>query len=260
MPRVRARGTSRQEFDRQAATYDSEVVSTMPGYSELHQMLVWGIPFMPTRSFRVLELGVGTGTLTALLLETFPHATVRGIDISSKMIAASRRKLRPWSERVELHQGDIDDFDPAEKFDAIVSALAIHHLSHAKKRQLFRRISSALTPGGYFGDGDDHLPEDPTFDARFAQIAATIPPPAGPEADRGAVPSGSGTSMRGSTTRGGSGMRWTGSGARGSSTSASHGSSSLRPSSGRTGRSRPPRGTQRLFIWGRRPNDAAGMG
>ena len=82
MPRARTRGTSRQEFDREAATYDSEVVSTMPGYTELHQMLVWGIPFMPTRSFRVLELGVGTGTLTAVLLETFPHATVRGIDIS----------------------------------------------------------------------------------------------------------------------------------------------------------------------------------
>ncbi len=173
------RRSSRQEFDREAATYDSEVVSTMPGYSELHQMLVWGIPFMPTRSFRVLELGVGTGTLTALLLETFPHATVRGIDLSSKMIAASRRKLRPWKDRVELHQGDIDEFDPAEKFDAIVSALAIHHLTHAKKRRLFRRISAALTPGGYFGDGDDHLPEDPTFDARFAQIAATIPAPAG---------------------------------------------------------------------------------
>jgi len=179
MPGPKRRGTSRQEFDREAATYDAEVASTMPGYSELHQMIVWGIPYMPTRAFRVLELGVGTGTLTALLLETFPHATVRGIDLSPRMIGASRAKLRPWKDRVELRTGDIDDVDPSEKFDAVVSALAIHHLSHSKKRRLFRRIHDALPPGGYFGDGDDHLPEDPTFDARFAQIAAAIPPPAG---------------------------------------------------------------------------------
>jgi len=188
MPRAGVRETGRHEFDREAATYDSEVVVTMPGYSELHQMLVWGIPFMPTRAFRVLELGVGTGTLTALLLETFPHATVRGVDISPKMIALCRRKLRPWRDRVELHQGDIDDFDPRERFEVVVSALAIHHLSHAKKRRLFRKISSALTPGGYFGDGDDHLPEDPTFDARFAQIAAAIPPPAGARGRSGRSP------------------------------------------------------------------------
>jgi tRNA (cmo5U34)-methyltransferase len=188
MPRGRARGTSRQEFDREAATYDSEVVSTMPGYTELHQMLVWGIPFMPTRSFRVLELGVGTGTLTAVLLETFPHATVRGIDISPRMIAESRRKLRPWQDRVELQTGELDDLDPSEKFDAIVSALAIHHLSDAKKQRLFRRVYEALTPGGYFGDGDDHLPEDSTFDARFAQIASTIPAPEGSGGHSGRSP------------------------------------------------------------------------
>lgn len=188
MPRARTREAGRQEFDREAATYDTDVPSTMPGYSELHQMLVWGIPFMPTRAFRVLELGVGTGTLTALLLETFPHATVRGIDISSKMITQSRRKLRPWKDRVELHQGDIDDLDPVDTYDVVVSALAIHHLSDAKKRRLFRRIVSVLTPGGYFGDGDDHLPEDPTFDSRFAQIAAAIPPPAGARGRSGRSP------------------------------------------------------------------------
>jgi tRNA (cmo5U34)-methyltransferase len=188
MPRSRTLGSSRQEFDREAATYDSEVASTMPGYSELHQMLVWGVPYLPTRSFRILELGVGTGTLTALLLESFPHATVRGIDISPRMIAASRAKLRPWKDRVELRTGDLDDVDPDEKFDAVVSALAIHHLSHAKKRRLFGRLFDALPPGGYFGDGDDHLPEDPTFDARFAQIAASIPPPAGSRGRSGRSP------------------------------------------------------------------------
>lgn len=176
MPRRTPVAAPRAEFDREAATYDASVRGTMPAYNELHQMIVWGIPFMPTRAFRVLELGVGTGTLSALLLEAFPHATLNGIDLSPRMIEASRRKLRRWGDRVELSTGDLGDFDLDQPYEVVVSALAIHHLSDPKKRLLMRRISRALTPDGYFGDGDDHLPEDPQFDARFAQVAATLLP------------------------------------------------------------------------------------
>jgi cyclopropane fatty-acyl-phospholipid synthase-like methyltransferase len=35
-------------------------------------------------------------------------------------------------------------------FDAIVSALAIHHLEDAEKRSLFARIHERLRPGGVF--------------------------------------------------------------------------------------------------------------
>ncbi|MGA8710869.1 MAG: class I SAM-dependent methyltransferase, partial [Thermoplasmata archaeon] len=68
---------------------------------------------------------------------------------------------------------------PLEKFeerpyDAVVSALAIHHLSDTDKPKLFRRIYRNLPRGGYFGDADDHLPEDPIFDQRYAQIASSL--------------------------------------------------------------------------------------
>jgi tRNA (cmo5U34)-methyltransferase len=142
----------------------------MPGYSDLHWMLSRGIPFLPTRSIRVLELGVGTGTLTELLLSEFPHAEVTGVDISPKMIARARTKLREYRGRVELVPGPLEEFREGE-YDVVVSALAIHHLSDPAKWRLFRRIHRSLAPGGYFGDGDDHLPEDSVFDSRFAQIA-----------------------------------------------------------------------------------------
>lgn len=185
---VPRRSAPRDEFDRQAATYDAEAINTMPGYTELHQMLAWGVPFLPTRSFRILELGVGTGTLSRLLLETFPHAHLTGIDLSPRMIAACRAKTKPFHERVTLSTGELDDFDRDRSYDVVISALAIHHLSDAHKRRLFRRIAGVLAPDGYFGDGDDHLPEDPTFDARFAQIASTIPPPEDASGPGGRLP------------------------------------------------------------------------
>lgn len=165
---------SRSEFDREAAAYDTRVAETMPGYTELHDMLIWGIPFLPTRAFRLLELGVGTGTLTGRLLETFPHATLTGIDLSPKMIALARRKLRPFKDRVELLQSHLAEFDLPGPFDAVVSSLAIHHLTNPEKTELFRKLRALLPPGGYFGDADDHLPEDPVFDSRFSQIAEQL--------------------------------------------------------------------------------------
>jgi tRNA (cmo5U34)-methyltransferase len=168
-----ARGM-RHEFDLEASGYDRTAQSSMPGYSDLHRTLIWGIPFVPTRAFRVLELGVGTGTLTAQILEGFPHAHVTGVDLSPRMITRARTKLRPYRDRVELVAGDLGAFDE-RPYDVVVSALAIHHLRDSEKWRLFRRIFRCLPPGGYFGDADDHLPEDPIFDTRYAQIASMLP-------------------------------------------------------------------------------------
>jgi SAM-dependent methyltransferase len=163
---------ARREFDREAADYDRTAQVSMPAYSDLHRMLLGGIPYVRTRAFRVLELGVGTGTLSALLLTEFPHARLTGIDLSPRMIARARAKLRPFRDRVELVSCDIAKFEE-RPYDAIVSALAIHHLTDPEKWRLFRRIRRSLSPGGYFGDADDHLAEDPTFDTRWAHIAST---------------------------------------------------------------------------------------
>jgi tRNA (cmo5U34)-methyltransferase len=164
--------TLRAEFDREARGYDRTARASMPAYTELHRTLVRGVPFLPTRAFRVLELGVGTGALTSALLGTFPHATVVGLDVSPKMIAAARRRLHAFRDRVELFAGRLEESWEG-RYDVIVSALAIHHLEDREKWRLFRRVFRSLEHGGYFGDGDDHLPEDPLFDSRFAQIAAS---------------------------------------------------------------------------------------
>lgn len=166
----------RREFDREARAYDRTARASMPGYIDLHRTLLGGIPYVGTRGFRILELGVGTGTLSSLVLREFPHATLTGVDLSPRMIAKARAKLRPFRDRVELVSGDIADFEQ-RPYDAVVSALAIHHLTDPQKWRLFRRVYRCLPRGGYFGDADDHLAEDPTFDNRWAQIASSMSAP-----------------------------------------------------------------------------------
>ncbi len=56
-----------------------------------------------------------------------------------------------FGERASYVQADFTDPLPGEEpWDAIVSALAIHHLDDAQKLELFGRLHEGLWPGGVF--------------------------------------------------------------------------------------------------------------
>ena len=52
---------------------------------------------------------------------------------------------------------NINDHPLSGKFDAIWSALAIHHLSASEKQQLFKDVYNQLKPGGIFVNADQSL-------------------------------------------------------------------------------------------------------
>ena len=109
---------------------------------------------------RVLELGIGTGETAQRLLEANPSAFVVGVDASSEMLAHARAALP--SERVELVEARLEDPLPVGPFDAVVTALAVHHLDGPGKADLFRRVSAVLAPCGRFVMGDVIVPSDPS--------------------------------------------------------------------------------------------------
>jgi tRNA (cmo5U34)-methyltransferase len=70
--------------------------------------------------------------------------------------------LAKAAERLAAHHpalvvADMNDALPAGEFDVIMSALAIHHLEHAQKRDLFARVHRALAPGGMFVNAEQML-------------------------------------------------------------------------------------------------------
>ena len=58
---------------------------------------------------------------------------------------------------------------PPGPFDAVVSALSIHHLSHEQKAALFKRIYQSLRPGGIFINADQALGETEKIDAHYRE-------------------------------------------------------------------------------------------
>ena len=61
----------------------------------------------------------------------------------------------------DLRVSRLEDPLPEGPFNLVVSALAVHHLAADRKRDLFRRIAFALSPGGCFVLGDVVVPERP---------------------------------------------------------------------------------------------------
>jgi tRNA (cmo5U34)-methyltransferase len=106
----------------------------------------------------VLELGVGTGETARRVLERHPDARLTAIDESPPMLEQARTSL-PAS--ADLRAGRLQDALPAGPYDAVVSALAVHHLTSAEKRDLFARVASVLRPGGLFVFADVVVPERP---------------------------------------------------------------------------------------------------
>jgi trans-aconitate 2-methyltransferase len=91
---------------------------------------------------RIVDLGCGTGTVTALLRARWPRARLTGVDSSREMLERARTALPD----VDWECGDLAAWAPAEPADLVVSNAALHWLDdHAT---LFPRLLSHLRHGG----------------------------------------------------------------------------------------------------------------
>jgi trans-aconitate 2-methyltransferase len=93
-----------------------------------------------------LDVGCGSGRLTALLLERLPRGRVVALDRTPSMIAAARGTLAPFGARVEVREMDVLELRDRDAFDLVFSTATFHWIhDHAR---LFRVLFAALRPGG----------------------------------------------------------------------------------------------------------------
>ena len=97
----------------------------------------------PAERSRVLDLGCGTGELTALAHERLQAADTLGIDASSNMLGSAPAGVHP-DLRFELCR--IEDFVPSASYDVVLSNAALHWVEDHPA--LFERLLGWLVPGG----------------------------------------------------------------------------------------------------------------
>ena len=120
----------------------------MPCFESFYGTAVDVIGLRESSVRRVLDLGAGTGLLSAAVLARYPQAELVALDGAAEMLEHARERLSGWS--VTTVVADLRERLPDGPFDAVVSALAIHHLEDPDKRGLIERVHEALRPGGVF--------------------------------------------------------------------------------------------------------------
>jgi tRNA (cmo5U34)-methyltransferase len=122
----------------------------------------------------VLDLGAGTGALSAAVLGSLPGAHVTLLDVDTDMLDEARRRLAPFAERVRFREGSF--LDPLPEADAMVASLALHHVHDLDaKADLYRSINEALVPGGVFLNLDAAITEGARLNAQtFDRWAARM--------------------------------------------------------------------------------------
>lgn len=141
-------------FDADAKAYDDRIIKHVNGYLDMHQSLFNFIPFKKDDSFTILDLGIGSGKLSAQILEAFPNSKLIGIDFSDKMLEMSKFRLRKHENRFELINSDFEKSLPKIKFGIVIMVLALHHLEDPGKEKLIKKLYSQISSPGALLIGD----------------------------------------------------------------------------------------------------------
>ena len=103
---------------------------------------------------QVLEIGCGTGSLAALMLER--GAEVLGIDVSDAMLEVARESA-PDAQLAHITATEIEKLG-AGRFDRVVATLSLSELSADEIRHVLRGAFVVLEPGGTLIIADEVRP------------------------------------------------------------------------------------------------------
>lgn len=143
----------KKHFNQEAEAFDKQVLKNIPKYPEMLTALINAIPDNKETP-KILDLGCGTGNITQKIMEKFPNAQVTCLDLSENMIEIAKNKLSSY-ENIEYIIGDFTKTEMTEKYDAIVSSLALHHIPNDKEKQdMYKAIYEALNINGVFYNAD----------------------------------------------------------------------------------------------------------
>jgi tRNA (cmo5U34)-methyltransferase len=166
---VRAGVTVGALFDEAAEGYDRARRQLVPPFDDFYGTAVESIPHERDDAIRILDLGAGTGLLSALVARAFPRARITLVDASPEMLGVARRRFAAEPGRFELRVADYAREPLPGTYEVVVSALSIHHLGGVEKRQLFCRVYNALCDDGVFVNADQILGSTPEIEVRYRE-------------------------------------------------------------------------------------------
>jgi len=148
---------SRSKYDlERPENYDTLLPLVIPRWEVFYETVAG---YIPSDSRRVLELGSGTGILTAMIRELVSGCDIICLDRNPEMLAVARRK--PALQGVTFVERDIMEKWPQGPFDAVVTTQCLFSFSSDQRASIIAEAYRHLSDGGVFIDGDLFHPGDP---------------------------------------------------------------------------------------------------
>ena len=155
-------------------TYDADMDIMHPLRWKMIEIALEILPFQPTQPLMALDLGVGTGVFSKLLLEKYPNSEVVAVDGAASMLELAEIRLGELGQRVEWVLSDFKAM-PAmatkpETFDVVISSYALHHLDAQEKLDVLKSAVRAMKPAGWFLNADIVVAEASDVERRIQEI------------------------------------------------------------------------------------------
>lgn len=133
-----------KSYNEQAQAYDDFIRKLVPDYDVFHELLTTFLG----QTVTVLDVGCGTGNSSLCLLLSKPDIKLTCLDSSVQMLEIARDKL---GDKHDFTEALIENYDPADKFDAVVSVMVMHNVQKRSERlKTYQKIASTLRSGGTY--------------------------------------------------------------------------------------------------------------
>jgi len=158
----------KEAFDRVSKDYDQNFKQRFPCFDDYYHLPLTVMDFEGD-SPAVLDIGAGTGLFSSVLLGKYPKASITLIDLSDKMLAVARERFSDYPN-FNYIVDDYTQYDFKRKYDIIISALSIHHITASQKERLYQKCFDLLNEGGVFVNADIVLSPSPEIDRIFTEL------------------------------------------------------------------------------------------
>ena len=155
-----------EQFNLIAKEYDEKRRLFIPCFDDYYIKSTDFISSCIAEPRRILDLGAGTGLLSVYWYRHFPKSGYVLTDIAADMLEVGKKRFNG----LDNFSFDVSDYTkglPDGDFDAIISALSIHHLDNTGKSELFSRIYDKLPTGGLFANYDQFCAGDEQLNQVF---------------------------------------------------------------------------------------------
>lgn len=131
-----------RRFSRNAKTYDDYAVVQKEMSKKLIEQIRVNEPA------HILEIGCGTGYLTALIANQYPKAKILALDLAPGMIDVAKKRFSNINtgNQVEFVCGDIENAFPEGNYDLIISNATFQWFNHPDETS--KKIIRSLTDNG----------------------------------------------------------------------------------------------------------------